>query len=407
MKETQDKALLRALRRALSQLYDPAHLRSSQLVVRLGIDPRKDTVATLRRILTEAILALKPDAATPPEANAWRIYRVLVRRFLEQSPQDEVASDLGLGIRQYRRLEALAIGVVADHLRTYCDLAAGPIPPQPGGGETGTPSRAEELAWLAESLPSEPVDAAQAVQAVLKVTARLAEALGVRVECDLPPGLPPLAGPSTTLRQALVTVVTATIRSVPGGRVRLRAARCRWEVDLEITPLRRQSVATPLASDPAEGLEMARQLAGLLGGTLRVSPSEERHQAFTAHLRLPAAEQVTILVIDDNTDTLHLLQRYVSGSRYRFVGLRDPEQALPRAQEVAPQIIVLDVMLPKIDGWELMGRLQQHPQTRDVPIIVCSILPEEQLALSLGASGFIRKPVNRTAFLTTLDQTSR
>jgi CheY-like chemotaxis protein len=111
-----------------------------------------------------------------------------------------------------------------------------------------------------------------------------------------------------------------------------------------------------------------------------------------------------VLVVDDNADTLQLLQRYLSNSRYRFNGTSDPQQALQLAEELAPKAILLDVMLPDVDGWELLGRLNEYPETSDVPVVVCTILPQEQLALSLGAAAFIPKPVSRSELLATLDR---
>jgi CheY-like chemotaxis protein len=61
-------------------------------------------------------------------------------------------------------------------------------------------------------------------------------------------------------------------------------------------------------------------------------------------------------------------------------------------------------MLPGIDGWELLGRLREHPQIGTAPIIVCTILPQEEFALTLGAAEFLRKPVSREALLSALDQ---
>jgi CheY-like chemotaxis protein len=119
---------------------------------------------------------------------------------------------------------------------------------------------------------------------------------------------------------------------------------------------------------------------------------------------LPAAEQIPVLVIDDNVDVLKLMERYLSSGRYRFIGVSDPQEALTQAAQWAPAIIVLDVMLPEVDGWELLGRLREHPATSNTPIIVCTILPHQQLALTLGAAGFIRKPVSRQAFLEALDK---
>jgi CheY-like chemotaxis protein len=121
-------------------------------------------------------------------------------------------------------------------------------------------------------------------------------------------------------------------------------------------------------------------------------------------LTLPIVEGVPILVIDDNADTLRLLQRYLSGTRYHFMGARDPEQALAMTKQTMPRVIVMDVMMSGVDGWELLGRLRTHPATRNVPVIVCTILPHEPLALTLGAAGFLRKPVSRDAFLAALNR---
>jgi len=64
----------------------------------------------------------------------------------------------------------------------------------------------------------------------------------------------------------------------------------------------------------------------------------------------------------------------------------------------------VDVMMPGVDGWELLGRLRQHPLTGHIPIVVCTVLTQEELALSLGASDFLPKPVARQAFLEALDR---
>jgi CheY-like chemotaxis protein len=108
-------------------------------------------------------------------------------------------------------------------------------------------------------------------------------------------------------------------------------------------------------------------------------------------------------VIDDNADTLQLLRRYSAGSRYHLFTTQDPETALALAAQHRPEIIVLDVMMPGIDGWKVLTQLRQHPSTEQIPIVVCTILPQRETALSLGASGFVRKPVTRRSFLVALD----
>jgi CheY-like chemotaxis protein len=146
---------------------------------------------------------------------------------------------------------------------------------------------------------------------------------------------------------------------------------------------------------------MAHRLAELSRATLTHVFDDD---AFSATLTLPQLEQWPVLVIDDNADTLQLMERYASGTRYRLVGTRDPEEALALAEQIGPQVIVLDVMMPQIDGWRVLSQLRQHPQTSAIPVVVCTILSQEALALSLGASTFIRKPVTRQALLEALDR---
>jgi CheY-like chemotaxis protein len=146
---------------------------------------------------------------------------------------------------------------------------------------------------------------------------------------------------------------------------------------------------------------MAQRLADLSGCKLDLSVNT---QSFDVTLVVPALEQVPILVMDDNLDTLQMLSRYASSSRYHVITSHEPEQAIKLAEFHRPKAIVLDVMMPHVDGWELFQRLRQHPPTADIPIIICTILAQKELALLLGASDFLRKPISRQSFLNALDQ---
>ncbi len=63
--------------------------------------------------------------------------------------------------------------------------------------------------------------------------------------------------------------------------------------------------------------------------------------------------------------------------------------------------------MPNMDGWEVLGRLLRHPTTAHIPVIICSIVPQNELATSLGAAGFIRKPVSQDALLAVLERHSQ
>jgi CheY-like chemotaxis protein len=105
---------------------------------------------------------------------------------------------------------------------------------------------------------------------------------------------------------------------------------------------------------------------------------------------------------------LLLLKRYLSGTHYQFIGERDPLQALSLADAHHPNAIVVDVMLPGIDGWDLLAQFKAHPSTHQTPVIISTILPQESLALMLGAEDFLQKPFTKEQFLEVLQrQTSR
>jgi CheY-like chemotaxis protein len=154
-----------------------------------------------------------------------------------------------------------------------------------------------------------------------------------------------------------------------------------------------------LSANDRTSLDVVRQLAELYSGRLELEDAE----GLEVKLTLPALNQVAVLAVDDNLDTLQLLERYTIGTRYRIIGTRDAEQALILAQEVLPQAIILDIMMPQSDGWQVLGRLRQHPRTRHIPIIVCTVLTQERLARSLGAHMFVHKPVTRQALLDALN----
>ncbi len=400
------------VRRVLRHLYDPVALQRSPLPALLALS-RNEGPSDLQRIIAEAIQALRPRSSMSPQASAWRVYRTLSDRYIDQFSQREVATGLGLGIRQMKRQESLALRALADYLWSHYDLQTKwphSVAAAHQAGEAATPgaggasSQEQELEWLERSSLSEAAEVDGVLESLLRVVAQLAASLSVSLECTTPPPLPRLAVQLTPMRQAILNVMTAAIHAAPGGRVEVRTESVRREVSIRVQSIAAQASTCALPKNHIDNLEIARQLIGLSGGSLEVHIEPDGLLAFSARLTLPAAGQATVLVVDDNVDTLQLFQRYLVGSRYPFLGVRDPEQALAMAAELGPQIIVLDVMLPGVDGWELLGRLRAHPKTRSIPVIVCTIVLQEQLALSLGAAGFLHKPVSREALLAALDR---
>ena len=411
------------LRRVLNHLYDPDELRRNPLFTALGLLAR-GSPSLLREALIGIIAELKPRAGLSPDADAWRIYRTLHHRFVEQFTQAETATTLGVSVRQVRRQENQALGVLADLLWTRYDLQAqyaevsGPgadaapddeeaasTEMQPMTSPDMAAPLAQELAWLGQSLPSAAVPLAELVDTALRTAEPLLRELAVAVCLQMPIGLPDVVVQAGPIRQALLLVLLEAIRLAPGGEVFLEACTEPDQVTLTV----RSSAPHPtLARPQLDKLAVARRIAELSGSHLETitGPDDAAFvagaAAFVAHLRLRAAAQATILFIEDNPDTLQLYQRYLAGTGFRFASAATDGQISTALAEVVPQAIVLDVMLSGMDGWEVLGRLRTHPRMQDVPVVMCSILPLEQLALNLGAAAFLPKPVSREALLAAL-----
>ena len=118
---------------------------------------------------------------------------------------------------------------------------------------------------------------------------------------------------------------------------------------------------------------------------------------------LDAAPPLRVLVVDDNEDLHHFYRRFVANTRYQIISLTDGELLFETLEEARPDAVVLDVMLPSADGWELLTQLRQHPLGRHLPVLVCSVIQEEALARALGATGYVRKPVGRRDLLQALN----
>jgi CheY-like chemotaxis protein len=399
---------LEQLRGGLSHLYDPERLRKSPLAALFGVANRYDTASALRRILSEAVESLRPADDEPPLSRAWRMYYSLVYPYVEQFSQSEAADQLAISARQLRRDQRVALQALADLLWEQYDLAkalqgeAG-VEADPGDGSAGQAAVDQELSWLRNAARDCAVDLSKVLPSVLDLAHRLAARHQVGLELFVADAFPKLTVHPVALRQILLNLLSVVIPRSSGGRVHIAARPLRWEGEIRVRCQEYPSGPKPALDDEAASLNMVHELARLCGGRLSLTADA---RAFDARLALPALDRLPVLAIDDNADTLQLLQHYTAGTRYHLFVTRDPEHALAMAEQVTPQIIVLDVMMPQVDGWEVLSRLRQHPATTDTPIVVCTILAQKDLALFLGASAFVRKPVTRQCFLTALDDLS-
>jgi len=383
---------------AYEHLYDLVHLRTHPLVELLVAAPeldRKERVWKLHNLLLETIEELNPGPQAPVYSYEWRRYKLMLHRYAEGLDPQAVADELAISRRHFYREREQAFKAVAEVL---WGKVQNHLPPEM------TVAEEEQLADRLELLRLEAARMGQAnrqtqlpeiVQGVVSLASKLATQHGTWIECRLSQELPPIRAQRTILRQVLLGLVSCLVNNAKGGAIRIRA---REQEDRLILALRCRGQEGPQLQE-GDRLAMLDELSATQGVEIRrvAEPGE-----FGFDLSFPTAPPPTILVVDDNEDALQLFQRYLSHD-YRVVTAQSSAEAIESAEQLQPHAITLDLMMPQQDGWEALQILTNRPQTQHIPVIVCTVLAERELAFSLGATAFLEKPISQQALLGALE----
>jgi CheY-like chemotaxis protein len=241
---------------------------------------------------------------------------------------------------------------------------------------------------------------------VLEVVSHLAEQHDVALAYDLAPELPSFYGSRVLLRQVLLKGLSDLI-SQPGTRqvcVRMRCKERRLISELVTQPGTPTYHPDEAASYRGPNMEPARRLAEMMGGCWRGIEASSRECVY--RFDFPVDHKKTLLVIEDNEGLIRAFQGYLTGYDYLVIDATTGDEALRLAREVVPAVITLDIMMPSQDGWEILQALKSDPTTQSIPVIICSVLEDPELARSLGAASYLRKPISQADLLDALDKLS-
>lgn len=112
----------------------------------------------------------------------------------------------------------------------------------------------------------------------------------------------------------------------------------------------------------------------------------------------------TVVVIEDDRRSADLLTLYLEGAGYSVVVAADGVEGLELVRRIEPVAVILDVRLPRLDGWDVLARLKADPATASLPVVIVSMIDERGRGFALGAAEYLVKPVDRERFLSALER---
>ena len=130
----------------------------------------------------------------------------------------------------------------------------------------------------------------------------------------------------------------------------------------------------------------------------------DRSRTVRAAIPHGAEHAALVMVVDDDPDARDLLAATVRREGYRVIEATDGETALALAREWHPDVVTLDVLMPRMDGWAVLTALKSDRELAEIPVIIVTVLEDRGIAVSLGAAEFLTKPVDRTRLAATLRQ---
>jgi PAS domain S-box-containing protein len=267
----------------------------------------------------------------------------------------------------------------------------------------------------------------------------------VRMNLVLPDVIDPLVTDEARLRQVLLNLVGNAVKFTEHGEITLAVETAAATTRATRIIVRDTGIGIPdnrlgavfAAFEQAEsstarkyggtglGLPISRALCELLGYELTVHSQVGTGTEFTIHLtgqQVAPADQVApdmaddtarpgsepiVLIVDDEADSRELLSHCIEEFGCRALTAESADAALRMARECRPDLITLDLVMPGTNGWELLAQLKADPQLAGIPVVIASIVAQDNRSTVLGSVDILQKPVDRDALFAVLQRNLR
>lgn len=255
------------------------------------------------------------------------------------------------------------------------------------------------------------------------------------LEVRCPANLGAMRADMTKVRQSLFNLLSNASKFTKNGKITLEAAReisptkADWivfrvsDTGIGMTPEQQDRVFEAFSQADAAtgrdfggtglGLTITKTFCRMMGGDVALTSESGKGTTFIIRLPTevpePKTESATasgssavltmegtpVLVVDDDADTRQVLKRFLNRKGFPVECASSGEEGLRLARELHPMAIILDVMMPGMDGWAVLSTLKSEREVKDIPVVMLTIVDDKNLGYALGATDYLIKPVDR------------
>ena len=286
----------------------------------------------------------------------------------------------------------------------------------------------------------EELDLGSLLKGVLETAAPLAEKNANKLEFDCEKEVGTLYTDQTKIRQILLNLLSNACKFTQNGRVHLRVWRERerggeelvctvadsgigmteQEVERLFQPFTQADASTTRKyGGTGLGLAISKRFCQLMGGDISVESAPGVGSVFTMRLpvhhrrdsslaraagaaREQSGRRYTLLAIDDDATARDLVRRFMEREGYSVHTAASGAQGLDLARKIKPDAITLDVLMPEMDGWSVLAKLKADPELADIPVVMLTMVDDQQMGYALGANDYMTKPIDRERLATLL-----
>tara|TARA_B100000925_G_scaffold287450_1_gene266747 strand:+ start:1615 stop:4386 length:2772 start_codon:yes stop_codon:yes gene_type:complete len=272
------------------------------------------------------------------------------------------------------------------------------------------------------------------VEQIKNISQSLADKNNNKIIYEVADGLSSMKGDETRLRQCVVNLISNAVKFTENGTVKVRVESDNKpdegliisvaDTGIGMTEKQLQKIFEDFTQADDEttakfggtglGLAITRNLVTMMQGTVGVESTLDVGSTFTISLprylepKQTVSEEIVgdtgplVLIVDDDLNIHDLACRILIQNGYRTISATDGSRGIEIAREKNPSLILLDIMMPEKDGWEVLKELRNDADLANIPVLVTSVLEEQKTAEALGARAYVSKPIDKKQLLDTL-----